>query len=240
MMDELDPEARRVLAHVRAARTPSEVDQARVAQRLSVALGAAALAAPSAAVAAPAKLVKPTLFALKWWLSGGVLLVAALGGYAASSVPTAKREAAVQVASRNASPLPQGEGQGEGPPKLTPPILDPIAPEPTAPVQPLVATTPHRKHVPAAPGALNDELTLLHRAQSAWRAGDAASAWRALRQHRQHFPHSSLSVERDGLLVLTLCELGHKAEARELARQLLARAPQAPLRGSIEQSCALK
>jgi cell wall-associated NlpC family hydrolase len=112
--------------------------------------------------------------------------------------------------------------------------------------------TAHRPAVPsdksthraAAPkvhaDTLDAELDLLHRAQLAWRERDAANALRLLKQHRAHYPHSGLQLERDTLQVLTLCELGQRAHATRLARTLMGRAAHSPLRASLEESCALK
>jgi hypothetical protein len=91
----------------------------------------------------------------------------------------------------------------------------------------------------AARTAQASELDLLHRAQSAWRSGQARNALGLLDEHRTRFPRSALGIERDALRALSLCEIGRRAEAKELARKVLAREPRSPLRAALEQSCAL-
>jgi hypothetical protein len=90
----------------------------------------------------------------------------------------------------------------------------------------------------AARTAQASELDLLHRAQAAWRSGQARSALGLLDEHRARFPRSALGVERDALRALSLCELGRDGEAKALARKVLAREPRSPLRAALQQSCA--
>ena len=63
---------------------------------------------------------------------------------------------------------------------------------------------------------------------------------RLLTAHRARYPRSALRSEREGLQVLSLCELGRTTEAARVGRRLLERSPKSPLRAAIEQSCALK
>jgi hypothetical protein len=107
-----------------------------------------------------------------------------------------------------------------------------------AALQPTLATDERPQS--AASVTLDAELDLLHRAQMAWRAREAAAALALLNEHRARFPRSTLQLERDALQVLTLCELGKTAAAARLARSVLAAAPHSPLRASLEESCALK
>ena len=241
-MDDLDPEARRVLSLAQEARTPSAEDKARVEKRLLLALGAAAVAAPTAvaaksAVGAGALKGGSGLVALKWWLLGSAfMVVAAVGGYAALSPSEAPTKIVRSSPSTRAQPVPS--------PALAP------QPEPELEQAPAEATVPAgeseprlpkpRKPARASGDPLATELALLHRAQSAWRTGQAQEADALLREHQRRFPRSALALERDALRVLTLCELGQKPRAERLARQLLARAPSSPVRASIEQSCALR
>jgi hypothetical protein len=168
-------------------------------------------------------------------IAGGALLTSlALGYVALSSRP---------------APLP-------APRPITPPppTAPPSAPAPEADSQPATPETQtqlplntrpqaraeaHRAAATAA-DELQAELALLHGAQVAWRAQDAAAALALLEQHRTRYPRSQLGLERDSLQVLVLCELGRRDEAGRLAHAVLARAPHSPLRASIEQSCALK
>lgn len=235
---DLDRDAQRILDLATEARAPAAADKARVEQKLAAMLGVGVLAgAPAVASEAAAHGASTALAgvkaasgtALKWWIAAAAIAGAAAGYVALSS----ESEAAPRE--------PNAPAKVERP-IVAPPVVHaapqleapaPIAPEPPA----RVAST--RKRSPA-PSTLSEELELLHRAQAAWRAHDAAQASELLDQHRLRFPRSELRLERDGLRVLTLCELGKKAEAGALARKLLERAPRSPLRATIEESCALK
>jgi hypothetical protein len=250
---DLDPEARRLLSLVQAARTPSDEDKARVEKQLALALGTAALAAPTAAAA---KAVTGTgalkassgLLTLKWFVGGSALLAAAVGGYVALSEPA---PVATSRGDRPHAAVPAQDLEVAASPAPAAPVVTPAL-EPPATVVPAAASdetdaapagSPARKKRKIAPqesDRLAAELTLLHRAQSAWRAGDARGALSLVREHDQRFPRSELALERDTLEVLALCELGQKQAATRLAKRLLARAPSSPLRASIEESCALR
>lgn len=236
---DLDPEARRVLELAREARTPSEEDKQRVARRiatglgLSVVAGAAGAAAQGAGASVSAGAAKSAGAAvlLKWWIAGGAVVVAAVSGFVVLSsgagevaAPKVPVTAPVQVQDL-ATPTPT--------PTLTPAVAPVAAPEPGP------ERTVQRRR-PGAAATLPAELELLHEAQAAWRAHDARGALSLIDKHRARYPRSSLRAEREGLQVLSLCELGRKAEAGRVARRLLARTPHSPMRAAIEQSCALE
>lgn len=218
MMEQLDPEAARLLGLVREARTPSEQDKARVAGKLGAALWLFESAATSSAAAQVA--VKSGLGLKLAWL-GAVVVV--IGGVTFTQLPAKKPAPAVS------KPAPSA------PATLPPP--------PPAPSVPMPAPTP----IPAARSvtdkpprktSLAEELSLLHRAQSEWRGGDAAAALTRLHEHRKVYPRSQLWPERDALTVLCLCSLGREDEARKLGSRFLKAAPESPLRTSVEGSCA--
>ena len=73
--------------------------------------------------------------------------------------------------------------------------------------------------------------------RTAWRTGGAARALALAQQHARRYPHSTLRLERDALRLFALCSLGRRAQARPLAAELLKRAPDSPLRTSVEESC---
>jgi hypothetical protein len=238
-MMELDAESRRILELARGARTPSEEDKARVEHRVAMALGLSAAAASLAPVAhaasgAGAAKAATGVVALKWWLGGSALLVAAAASYLSLS------SHAPQTVQR--APKPEAHAAA---PTSVPTVADPVAPLTAVPAQvepsqePAARHFEHRRRNPHG-DSLAAELDLLHRAQGAWRAREAGSALSLLEEHRARYPHSALGLERDALQVLTLCELSRKDDAARLARSVLARAPRSPLRASLEQSCALK
>lgn len=242
---DMDPKALRILELARDARTPGAADKARIERQLSIALGASAglatIASLTAASTSTAALKSSSgTLALKYWIGSGVLaatLATGIAGYVALS------RSPVEPASM---------------PAAKPPIVAPaVAPhEPTAapavdlssaPASAANLDAPEPEHAAhpsstrrTTPSSLGQEIELLHGAQAAWRTHEAPRALALIEQHRERFPRSALRLEREGLQVLALCEVGRKAEAKALARSLLARAPRSPLRGSIEESCALK
>ena len=254
-LDDVDDEDRRLLGLARDARSPGAEDKARVEARLALLLGISGAAATTS-VAAPAAAANAgglagkaagTAAALKWTLGGCALLAAALATYAVlprSANPPAPAHVgppAVMHDSVPPSPAPP-EVEVSAQPVAAPPAPALADPEPVA--QP--ARTPRHAH--ARPGrdteresgALGAELELLHSAQSAWRAGDAARALALVAEHRTRHPRSALGLERDALRVLALCDLGRTREAVRLGRAWLSRAPSSPLRASVERSCAMK
>jgi len=172
---------------------------------------------------------------LKWWAGGGAVLAAAFAGYAVLSAPPVRSTAVPARRPVSAVSAPAA------------PNTEQVQPRPAAAAdvpddeqrQPAIGRTEPRRRAAGGP-SLAAELELLHRAQSAWRAREAARALSIVDEHRARYPRSALRVEREGLQVLALCELGRKSEAARVARALLAREPLSPLRAAIEQSCALK
>jgi hypothetical protein len=249
----IDPESQRVLELARSARTPSQANKAAVERRLAAALGlwagagAATAAAASTGKAGASKLALSG--ALNWWLAGAVVVGAGAASYAVVSsgdvlqkrVPAARIEHASAPPVHDAQPSDQpgplsaGRQQKQVEPEAAAAVVARRAPEPH------VRTAARGEHARAkSPAAQAGELDLLHRAQTAWRAGQARAAIALLDRHRARFPRSALRSEGDALRALSLCELGRRAEAAQLARRVIAREPQSPLRAALEQSCALK
>jgi hypothetical protein len=235
---DLDPEARRILSLARAARTPTSEDKKRVERRM--ALGAGVVAGTVTTLAAGQAAANGTLGkvaalgALKWWLGGSAVVVAVASYAAVELAPRPPREPHVQRA-RVVAPA-----VVEAPEVVEPvPVAAPVAEVAHEPSEPAPARQPRRRRVERS-DALATEVELLHRAQAAWRNGQARGALDLVREHEKRFPGSSLRLERDTLAVLTLCELGKKEQAARIARELIARAPASPLRASVEESCALR
>jgi hypothetical protein len=241
-MTNLDADSRRMLELASAARTPSAEDKARVAERLSVALGASAALGASSAHAAATQGAGSSgtgggvAAILKWIAAGAVIAAASISLLVLVSRPSAPV--------KHPTPPPQAAGRA---PALPEPVSTPMpsAQAEEASAEPAVRTQPaprrvehHRSTAPL--DTLQDELALLHNAQAAWRAHDARSALAALQQHKAQYPRSQLVVERDVLWALCLCDTGQQADARRLARSVLARAPATPMRAALEQSCAMK
>lgn len=239
---DLDPEARRILSLAREARTPSPEDKARVERRLAMSIGAGVLATTATATtvaagqAAQGVLVGKvvTLGALKWWLGGSAVLIAALGGAAVVATPTPKENRPAEE--RVVAVAEEAREDPEAPAPETGEVTEPAQAEPAAER----AVAPKRKPSRARGDSLQKELALLHRAHAAWRNGEPQAALKLVREHKRRYPTSNLELERDALEVLSLCELGKSDRAARIARDLLTRAPNTPLRASIEESCALR
>jgi hypothetical protein len=230
-MNELDPEARHMLALAHAARTPTAADKARVERRLAAVLGASAALATAGGLgtAQAAGQIKTAgaLAALKWWLGGGALLAAVAGGYwtlASVNAPAAPiRASALQPSAATSAPVRVPALQA--PPAAAAPQDAASKPSPPAP----------KPELPVRPNHSSDlvrELELLHAAQAAWRGAEPARALATVEQHQRRYPHSELAQEREALHVLILCELGRVTEAKKRAHRLLERAPQLPLRAA--------
>jgi hypothetical protein len=119
-----------------------------------------------------------------------------------------------------------------------PEAVIPAAASPVAP--PEVVPLPMAPAPAAAGDPLLAELTLLRQAQRALRDGEARRALDLAARHATLYPRSQMAVERGALRVFALCALNRKAEARGLARQLIAEAPSSPLRKSLEESCGMR
>jgi hypothetical protein len=85
---------------------------------------------------------------------------------------------------------------------------------------------------------LGAEAALLRQVQTARTSGDAALALALLRRYADAFPAGVMVDVATAEQVLTLCALGHDAEARAIARRLSKDASNSPLTARINQSCA--
>lgn len=238
-MTDLDPEARRILALARSARTPNAADKRRVAVSLGLMAGASGLTVAHAAEATSAVKSGSMLTSVKLWIGGGAVLLATAGGLVALSKPP-------PTASK---PTPAAAAPAPVAPALT---AAPVAPEANEleamdPSEPGQSVLPPRTARAAGNGRANgvrktdtlaQELDLLHRAQSAWRGREARHALSLLDEHAKKYPRSELRLERGALRVLTLCDLGRERAASRMARALLRQATNSPVRAAIEESCA--
>jgi hypothetical protein len=213
-IEDMNPEARRVVDLAREARTPGEADKRRVRQAIALGLGAAtAGAASSVAASAVAKGGAAGLFAgLR-----GVAMVVAVATAGAGTVWWARAH---------------GHGPAIAQPAATAPASAPMVIEPLAPPPAEAAPDP-------AVDPMLAELSLLRQAQQALRDGHPAQALTLAQRHATLYPRSQMSLEGGALQVFSFCALGRKSDARRLATELLARAPRSPLRTSLEDSCAM-
>ncbi|HEX3697524.1 MAG TPA: hypothetical protein VH374_19280 [Polyangia bacterium] len=220
-------EARRVIDQVRSARTPSADDKERIRKALAIGVVAAMASAPATAAGATVAAGKAAGAAgiasgLKIAVTVAVVASLGAGTYWLTRSAPAQRPALATVAPA---------------PVAAPPVAAEPVPPPTVEPTPIVPAA-----APASSGRpgrdpLMAELSLLHKAQQAWRQGKAARALALAQQHARRYPHSVLGMERDALRVFALCALGQTAQARPLAGEILKRAPGSPLRTSVEESC---
>ena len=88
------------------------------------------------------------------------------------------------------------------------------------------------------PGHVNDEARLLRRADRALQSGSASHALELLDELALRFPDGVLTEERSTERVLTLCQLGRVAQARQEAARFLRATPSSPLVSRVTASCA--
>jgi hypothetical protein len=103
-----------------------------------------------------------------------------------------------------------------------------------------VETSPelaHTREQGLAPDPLDAELVLLGAAQEALQAGRPTQALALAQQHAFRFPRGALANERRAVHALSLCALGRRAAARQVAADLAHSAPDAPVRKRIEADC---
>jgi len=230
-VDQMNPEARRVVQLTRQARTPSAEDKRRVRAAIGVGV-AAATVATSTATAASVKAA--SALGVLTGLRGVVTVIALVSASAGAGVYWHARASRAHPTATAAV--------------SAPPQIPRVAPDPTAGAEP-PSSAPQlgeprsgdaRPRAAAAPqDPLSAELTLLHTARKAWQEGKPQLALDLAQKHARLYPHSQLASERDALRVFALCGLDRTSEASELAAALLARAPGSPLRASLEQSCAM-
>ncbi|HTM43550.1 MAG TPA: hypothetical protein VL137_01270 [Polyangiaceae bacterium] len=249
-MNELNPDARRLVSLAREGRTPDEGDKSRVAERLALAIAAGTAAGTAAGVAkaaataevagAGAKVVGSTLLGS---MGAKIAAVALLGAVSTAvvvgqmsskqSAPSSANAGAVQI--QRVAPAPH---IADAPIAPAEPAAEQSTAEPAVePKAPLKSTAPA---VQSNKPSLAEEAALLHQAQSAWRAGQSAEALRLANEHAQRFPHSQLGNERDVLRVLSLCKLGQIQAAQQIGARLLLKAQDSPWYESVAHSCAAK
>jgi RNA polymerase sigma-70 factor (ECF subfamily) len=170
---------------------------------------------------------------------GGLAVVATLDRGVAEGAPVAPAPVAAPEHRQRAS----DEGARKDEPAAPVPPSAAVAPEPPVVPAAQVESPQRPSRRPSRAGGADPlvaELKMLHRARALWRRGEAADALSLLQRHRGRYPDSALSVERDALRVLCLCDLGRAGQARRLGRRWLGAASDSPLRAAVAQSCAVE
>ena len=108
-------------------------------------------------------------------------------------------------------------------------------------IAPVVTEAPARAHTSRGARGVDTlaaESELLGAAHRAVNGGDASRALTLLESYRDRFPHGVLREERDVEVVLVLCRLGRRDEARAAAERFLRAHRHSPLAHRVETSCA--
>jgi hypothetical protein len=274
-MSELSRDAASLVERARSGDAPSAEDRARMREKLTKELGAAAFAGVALGGAAASSLggsaaastgansgagngLTGAVVHKSTWFGMAKLALAALvtaslgvGGFFLFSsareartpehpntqvtqevqAPETPAIEAPALAAPAQSPSPPSAPQVEAPvqaPKRVPKVRSPRG-EPRA----LAA-------VPQAPDALTlqEEMTLLSRAQVALRQGHAERALAVLREHETRFPAGALREERLGLQAMAACAQGE--DGARVVRDFTALAPHSPLLSRVREACATK
>jgi hypothetical protein len=230
-MNELHPDTRALLDAARDAHDPTLDDRARIREKLTARLGAAAFA--TTVVAATSSTPRA---AARWGFGAAAVGIAALAIWALSrgSDPPAPR---VPIASMVSAATAQA-----APPFPVPATIDlDPAPVPVESLHVAAAPTAEKRTAPASTveqtSTLEVELALLRGAKKALDDGDATRALSLLDEHQRRFPAGVLVEERAATRVLALCAAGRTAEARSSATDFLARYPRSPSAPRVRASC---
>jgi hypothetical protein len=254
-MNQLSPEARRLLKLARREDAPDSSVQRRVERSLGrrVALGAAVGAGGTlfTKTAAGARLLA---LAAKIVGAGSIAAVVGAGWLVTRSAPS---EQASEVRTGPDRPLEKRPALSlpapEVAPQATPAPVVPSArsagdreparsaPAPKKVLEPVTAgEAPVAEFAPLpsqAPDRLLAETTDLRRAQQALRAGDPALALRLVREQDQQHAGGVLQQERAAVSIFALCESGQAARARSEAAKFEERWPSSALVGRVRASC---
>lgn len=254
-MNELGPDARKLVEAGRDDDQPSVRDRERIRARLIAELGAAAFA--SAAVSAPATVEAstrlPRTMARSLWARPLIKLAAVAGAAGSLYVGSSLLRTPQPMPSPRVPALPQASPPDEEPEQPSPPDVPEARPSPEPPASeapPERAARQRRKSAPHAPvlppkepaevvpkPTLSAELRLLARAQRALRSGEASEALALAHEHAERFPDGALGEERAGIEALARCMLGDRSQAA--ARSFLARAPSSPLSTRVRKECEI-
>ena len=238
MRDDLPPEARELLARVRADQ-PRSTPAARARVRAKVAdaitlsgtphIDGLSFVARADAVQTPhyALAVKLATATLVMGLVGGLLLRGARPNTVAPSTPETRPPEAAPL---NTDPT---SAPSAVVPRLQEPASMPMRPTPST------ATSSNASGGHESGESLGTELRLVREADRALRAGYAPAAVKALAAHRARFENGQLAEERNGLALLAECMVG-KPGARGRASTYLRRHPSSIVAGRLVTECALR
>jgi hypothetical protein len=266
-MNELGPDAKRLLEMARRGDEPASQDEARIQGALMRRIGATSLAV-AASLEASKALAAGTV---RVSLVKGAVIAAAVGASVAvagwqavqivteavNSTPSAvsrashappRADQAVAALTRpNSSAAPAAQPAVTSKPAVAAPrASDRRNPEPEAsppaPTGPAVAgfePLPESTHSVSSPSnSLEAETSALREVQAALRAGQPSAALALIDQQNARFPAGSLAPERAASRVLALCALGFVERAQGEAARFALQWPNSPLLGRVRSACA--
>ena len=241
-MSDLSEGGKALVQAGRQADRPSEADRERVLAALRGRLGDAAVLASglSSAPVATGGARAPRSKLAKWgWAGPAVLVSGALlfapriwhGREKSMPAPSASAVSAVSaVSAPNLPPMPAAD-VGVAPPE--------VAPSANALIPPVSSSRAGdaQKIVPRSRDGLAEEVALLSRAETEFRAGRPAKALLLLSEHQRKFPHGALAEERAAARIQALCALGRNDEANAQLTQLLHISPNSAHEARARQAC---
>jgi len=253
-MNQLSPEARRLLKLARQGDRPDAAVQRRVERSLvrRLALGTA-VAAGGALITKSAAGARVLMLAAKIvGVGGAVVGTGWLASHALNSPQPSDAPLQAPVAQKPQSPsktLAAAEEKSEVLPEIALPAEEAVAKQPprtaSAPKKAALEAAPSEPapvaEFPPLPSAAPDRLLAetndLRRAQQALRAGDPALALKLVREQEQRHAGGVLQQERAAVSVFALCESGQVASARAEALKFEQRWPESALVARVKASC---
>lgn len=214
---------------------PSQAFRRRLARRLGVLAGTAALAGASTTSAK----VLGTGLLLKW-LGTGIIAGVVAGGLSHGVRVAVDRDAVRPAVSLQAeargSTAEEGRAALGSPPEArskvdlrTPPVASFEIPEVAVKKPPPNSSSP----APSAKAGLAEETVAINHIQSALTAGDAAAALKRIDDYERTYPGGLLSVEAEVLRITALSALGSRGEFEWRARRFLREFPGSPYAGRV-------
>lgn len=244
-MDELSPEARRVLMAARADAEPNGADRARVYAAVATAITATTTSTAAASVASKAvsgggggaMLLKLGVAAVVFAVGTGVVVYTTFPNErpSANNVPAQTKNAGAPDVSAT-------------PPVATSPSAAPVVvhTEPTEPSRRSSHRTrnPATRTAPVNAAEVAQEVVWIGRAEAALEQRQPQAALNALREHARLFPEGELRQERWGLRVIALCSMQQPStqpntdtEARRDAAAFLRTHPHSVLVERVRSAC---
>lgn len=201
----------------------------------------------------------------RWRIAAAAIAIAAAAVAVVTLVPAARTaterpSTASDAAAYDAEPeAPEGRADAVAPapdvvptpprPAIELPIPTPVVIVPTATPEPNTTPTKRARRVEPTPAAtpavtsdadalaLREEATLLRRARSALKSGDASAALALVAEHARRFPDGRLAEEIAVLRIAALCEGGRHEAGRAAADAFLAAHPSSPLGARVRGLC---